>query len=68
MLDPLKRKVMRAGKVVELSNKEFSLLEYRQQKQGPDSHQKYDRGKCLDAVLTISPMSWMCISITCVTG
>ncbi len=28
VLDPLKRKVTRGGKVVELSNKEFSLLEY----------------------------------------
>ncbi len=28
VLDPLKRKVTRAGKVIELSNKEFSLLEY----------------------------------------
>jgi DNA-binding response OmpR family regulator len=28
VLDPLKRKVMRNGKVIELSNKEFSLLEY----------------------------------------
>jgi len=27
-LDPLKRKVVRAGKTIELSNKEFSLLEY----------------------------------------
>ncbi len=27
-LDPLKRKVMRAGKTIELSNKEFALLEY----------------------------------------
>ncbi len=28
VLDPLKRKVTREGKVIELSNKEFSLLEY----------------------------------------
>ncbi len=28
VLDPLKRKVVRGGKVIELSNKEFSLLEY----------------------------------------
>ncbi len=28
VLDPLKRKVTRAGKTIELSNKEFSLLEY----------------------------------------
>jgi DNA-binding response OmpR family regulator len=28
VLDPLKRKVTRNGKVIELSNKEFSLLEY----------------------------------------
>ncbi len=28
VLDPLKRKVSRAGKVIELSNKEYSLLEY----------------------------------------
>ncbi len=28
VLDPLKRKVVRNGKVIELSNKEFSLLEY----------------------------------------
>ena len=28
VLDPLKRKVIRGGKVIELSNKEFSLLEY----------------------------------------
>jgi len=28
VLDPLKRKVTRAGKVIELSNKEFTLLEY----------------------------------------
>jgi DNA-binding response OmpR family regulator len=28
VLDPLKRKVIRNGKVIELSNKEFSLLEY----------------------------------------
>jgi len=28
VLDPLKRKVTRAGKAIELSNKEFDLLEY----------------------------------------
>jgi DNA-binding response OmpR family regulator len=28
VIDPLKRKVTRAGKVIELSNKEFALLEY----------------------------------------
>jgi DNA-binding response OmpR family regulator len=28
VLDPIKRKVTRAGKTIELSNKEFSLLEY----------------------------------------
>jgi DNA-binding response OmpR family regulator len=28
VLDPLKRKVTRAGKQIELSNKEFALLEY----------------------------------------
>jgi DNA-binding response OmpR family regulator len=28
VLDPLKRKVTRAGKLIELSNKEYSLLEY----------------------------------------
>jgi DNA-binding response OmpR family regulator len=28
ILDPLKRKVTRSGKAIELSNKEFSLLEY----------------------------------------
>ncbi len=28
VLDPLKRKVVRGGKVIELSNKEFALLEY----------------------------------------
>jgi len=28
VLDPLKRKVTRGGKTIELSNKEFALLEY----------------------------------------
>jgi len=34
VLDPVKRKVTRAGKVIELSNKEFALLEYLLQNQG----------------------------------
>jgi DNA-binding response OmpR family regulator len=34
VLDPVKRRVTRAGKVIELSNKEFALLEYLLQNKG----------------------------------